>query len=132
MTNPTRKEIIDAHKALGELCRLAENPPLFVFKDPHKIDELRQTMLKALPAHPTMAEIEWDDDKHYLAEAEQIFYGTVIMLGLNENGSVVFITPNSREVNYSTAYPDSVTPTGKRYTLTEALRTHRSAEKNPD
>ncbi len=63
--------------------------------------------------------MEWDNDKHYLAEAEQIFYGTVIMLGINENGSVIFLTPNSCQVKYDTAYPGSLTLTGSRYILTE-------------
>lgn len=130
MTNPTREDIIYAHKTLEYLIKNLYDIPLEEAKHTTSYERLA----KFLPPRPqlTMDEIEWENDKHYLAEAEQCKYGKVIMLGLNENGSVVFITPNSREVNYSTAYPDSVTPTGKRYTLTEALRTHRSAEKNPN
>lgn len=122
MTNPTRQETTDAHKALGRLCHLADNPPLFVFKDPHEVSELRQTILKALPTNlkPTMDEIEWDDDKHYLAEAEHPDYGKVIMVNLlahSERISVLFRA--DVDVCQPHVLRKDLTPTGRRYTLTE-------------
>lgn len=119
MTNPTHQQIITAYESLRELCRLADNPPLFVFKDPHKISELRQSILAALPLQPTMDEVEWDDDKHFLAEAEQCKYGKVIMLGLDETGFIEFFIPRLGENRYGRVHPDTLTPTGKRYTPTE-------------
>ena len=66
-----------------------------------------------------MAEIEWDDDKHYLAEAEHDVYGQVIMLGLDAGGLIEFIIPSRRDFRCDTDRPGNLTPTGKRYTLTE-------------
>lgn len=121
MTNPTRAQILNAHEALEELKNVALSAADFC-GDTEKYLAWKSEIIAALPPKPcpTMADVEWDDDKHYLAEAEQIFYGTVIMLGINENGSVIFLTPNSCQVKYDTAYPESLTPTGRRYTLTEA------------
>ena len=64
MTNPTHQEIIAAHEALDTLCRETG------VKTP--VNALKWLILKALPPkpHPTMAEIEWNDDEHFLAEAE--------------------------------------------------------------
>lgn len=127
MTNPTHQQITNAHEALRELCRLADNPPLFVFKDPHKISELRQTILAALPLQPTMAEVEWEDDKHYLAEAEHPAYGKVIMIepyesnlvDVYEDSVIKVLIPTQCKHKAEWAHRNDLTPTGKRYTLME-------------
>jgi len=90
MSNPTRQETINTHETVNVL------PP---------------------ESQPTMAEIKWDDNKHCLAEAIHEYRGRVVMLTVTKNcgikcrkkgGSHVFIVP-----------PYFLTPTGKRYTLTE-------------
>ena len=121
MPNPTRQEIIDAHEALDCLTYLAESFALSVSGDRDDIKKLQQTTLAALPTkpQPTMAEVEWDDDKHYLAEAKHDIHGQVIMLGLDAGGLIEFIIPSLRDYRRDADQPDTLTPTGKRYTLTE-------------
>ena len=69
---------------------------------------------------PTMAEVEWDDDKHYLAEAEHPEYGKVIMFGKNFFfGHIRIMRTKEKGALWIFAEPESLTLTGKRYTLTE-------------
>lgn len=113
MPNPTRQQIINAHDALDTLYkRAAEVAPN---------SALKTYVLAALPPRPqpTMAEIKWDDEKHYLAEAEHQYCGEVIMLGPDEGGLIEFFVPKLRASRYDAAYPGSLTLTGRRYTLTE-------------
>ena len=120
MPNPTRQEIIDANNALAALVCVA----LSNTADPDEKDWIR-TIARALTAalppkpQPTMAEVEWDDEKHFLAEAEQSKYGQVIMLALDGTGFIEFFIPRLGEYRYGAVLPDTLTPTGKRYTLTE-------------
>ena len=79
MPNPTRQDIIDAHDALAELRALVEsNPPRH---DTHA-EKLESRIFAALPPlpQPTMADVVWDEDKYFLAEAEHYKYGKVVML----------------------------------------------------
>ena len=110
MPNPTRQEIIDAYETLETLC--ARLPATRAAKE---------SILKALPPRPrpTMAEIEWDDDEHYLAEAEHSQFGKVIMLGLNAYSLIDFIAPERYASRFKDTHPANLTLTGKRYTLTE-------------
>lgn len=116
MPNPTRLDIIEALDALERL----ENAAWQGGAD-WQSELWRNKVIKVIPAppRPTMAEVEWDDDKHYLAEAEQEFYGNVIMLGLANDGFIRFFIPNSSEQHFTMANPKTLTPTGRRYTLTE-------------
>ena len=41
------------------------------------------------------------------------------MLGLGEDGLIEFFIPKAYACRYEVAQPESLTPTGKRYTLTE-------------
>lgn len=112
MTNPTRQEIISAHEALETLCvRASEETPAYAMKS---------LILAALPPkpQPTMAEVEWEDDLHYLAEAMDRFGTTVLMLGETGGGNIRCIVP-VRRLHEQLTPPDNLTPTGKRYTLTE-------------
>ena len=120
MTNPTRQQIINAHEALEELKNVALSAADFC-GDTENYLAWKSEILAALPPRPrpTMAEIKWDDEKHYLAEAEQEFYGNVIMLGLANDGFIRFFIPNSSEQHFTVANPKTLTPTGRRYTLTE-------------
>lgn len=122
MTNPTRQEIIDAHEALSDLTYLADKYITSTLGGLDETRKLRQSILAALPPkpQPTMAEVEWDDDKHYLAEAEHVDWGKVVMLYYDGQSNRIQYFCKLDEPNmvvYSD--PANLTPTGKRYTLTE-------------
>ena len=111
MPNPTRQEITEAYDALEKLCKRLP-----------ATRAAEEFILKALPPKPllTMDEVEWDDELHYLAEAEHPEYGKVIMLRPNLIGGKVRIFFEKDGVIYSPlALAKNLTPTGKRYTLTE-------------
>lgn len=120
MPNPTRQQIINAHEALEELKNVALSAADFC-GDTENYLAWKSEILAALPPKPalTMNEIEWDDDKHYLAEAEHLQFGKVIMLGLNVYDQIDFIAPSRYASRYKDAPLEDLTPTGKRYTLTE-------------
>ena len=118
MTTPTRQEIKAAHESLDLLCvSLFNNPDTRL----EKLAAAQTAIEKVLPPKPlpTMAEIEWDDDKHYLAEAEHPDFGKVIMLGLNAYSLIDFFAPERYASRFKDTSPENLTPTGKRYTLTE-------------
>lgn len=119
MTQPTRQEILDAHDALAELRALVEsNPPRH---DTHA-EKLESRIFAALPPlpQPTMAEVEWDDEKHYLAEAEHPDFGKVIMLYKDPYSTAVHtFAKTGYGHDLPSVPPKTLTPTGKRYTLTE-------------
>lgn len=108
MSEPTRQEIINAHDALEALCKCLTGTRA-----------AKETILRALPPcpRPTMAEVEWDDDKHYLAEAEHEYQGAVTMLAKNTYGWVLCFRRGGHEV--FTADPRLLTLISRRYTLTE-------------
>lgn len=113
MPNPTRQEIIDAHNALDALYkRAAEVAPN---------SALKTYVLKALPPkpRPTMAEVEWDDDKHYLAEAEHDSLGKVVMIHPAPDTRIRCLRKCHGPYRVYNLIPAHLTPTGKRYTLTE-------------
>ena len=119
MSNPTRQEILAAHNAILDLQYLAEDS---LQSDTSTIRTLGEHIVAALPPkpQPTMAEIEWDDDKHYLAEAEHPDYGKVIMVNLlahSERISVLFRA--DVDVCQPHVLRKDLTPTGRRHTLTE-------------
>lgn len=121
MPNPTRAQILNAHEALEELKNVALNAADFC-GDKDKFLMWKNEILAALPPkpQPTMAEVEWDDDKHYLAEAEHPDFGKVIMLGYDPLSGLIRITrPKENGALWQTVEPGTLTPTGKRYTLTE-------------
>lgn len=121
MTNPTRQEIIDAHYALEHLEYVARKSAEST-EEKDYCTRKRNLILQALPPipQPTMADIEWDDDKHYLGEAEHPDWGKVIMLGYGPLSGLIRITRTKENgALWQTAEPGTLTPTGKRYTLTE-------------
>lgn len=112
MTNHTRRQIIAAYEALDALCARAG-------KETNAA--LKIHILSALPPkpRPTMAEIEWDNERHYLAEAETGKGLKAIMLHpVPDMGILCLQKANGthRPYYFKTDY---LTPTGKRYTLTE-------------
>ena len=121
MSNPTRQEIIDAHNAAEKLAKLAARQVSYA-TDEEIANSWKKQILAALPPkpQPTMAEVEWDDDKHYLAEAENPAWGKVLMLGMSHDSKEVTALIKTDKVVYLPGLPpQSLTPTGKRYTLTE-------------
>lgn len=119
MPNPTRAQILNAHEALEELKNVALSAADFC-GDTEKYLAWKSEIIAALPPkpRPTMAEVEWDDDKHYLAEAMDRFGTTVLMLGETDGGNIRCIVPVKR-LHEQLTPPDNLTPTGKRYTITE-------------
>lgn len=115
MTTPTRQEIIDAYKALEELYDWALE---WAGTRAHSRYGAIRDVLPPKP-QPTMADVEWDDDKYYLAEAEHKSCGKVIMLGPDEEGLIEFFIPKACASRYDAAYPGSLTLTGRRYELAE-------------
>lgn len=121
MTDPTRQEILDAYSALEELKNVALSAADFC-GDTEKFLMWKNEILKALPPkpQPTMAEIEWDDEKHRFAEAEYPTYGNVIMLdNTTNNEGIKVLFKGNDGFHFSYIYPESLTPTGRRYTLKE-------------
>ncbi|MEJ4093756.1 hypothetical protein [Corynebacterium accolens] len=119
MPNPTRQEILEAHEALEKLKNVALSAADFC-GDTEKFLMWKNEILKALPPkpQPTMAEIEWDDNEHFLAEAEHPDWGKVAML--RESGLIIFVQPIEKKIgDIQVARVEELTPTGKRYTLTE-------------
>ncbi|CQD05061.1 conserved hypothetical protein [Corynebacterium striatum] len=112
MPNPTRQEIIEAYRELDMLLGFYDD------RNPKRVPECRAIIEKALPPRPqpTMADVEWDDDEHYLAEAEYPYHGRVIMLS-EKDGWIKYF--DERERKAYDVLARALTPTGKRYTLTE-------------
>lgn len=117
MTNSTRQQIIDAYDALEELRANA------LEQEGMRANDQYRAVLEALPPKPdlTMADVEWDDDKHYLAEAEHAIWGKVIMLFRDVDEGNIFVKTQSKEdQRFVYGTPEYLTPTGKRYTLAAA------------
>ena len=120
MSNPTRQEIIDAYTAVTTLARLAEEFTPVRVEEHKEINDLHLAVRAALPPRPrpTMAEVEWDDNKHYLAEAESESGVKVVMLSQNDDFIRCIQPPNAGDVVIGVPSED-LTPTGRRYTPTE-------------
>ena len=122
MPNPTRQEIIDAYTAVTTLARLAEEFTPVRVEEHKEINDLHLAVRAALPTlpRPTMAEVEWNDDEHFLAEAEDESCSSVIMLQQSkETGNIQAILKGTIKSYLIYQRPEHLTPTGKRYTLTE-------------
>lgn len=116
MTNPTRDQILRAHNALTNVCNLVE------IRAGYRPTEYEQVIRAALPPEPqpTMADVEWDDDKHHFAEAEHPIYGKVIMLFQSQNtGNIYFTYRSGGEQCHVYSIPADLAPTGRRYELKE-------------
>ena len=120
MPNPTRQEIVDAYTAVTTLARLAEEFTPVRVEEHKEINDLHLAVRAALPTKPkpTMAEVEWDDKKHYLAEAESEIGVKVVMLSQNDDFIRCIQPPNAGDVVIGVPSED-LTPTGRRYTPTE-------------
>lgn len=120
MTTPTRQEIIDANNALAALVCVA----LSNTADPDEKDWIRtiaRELTAALPPmpRPTMADVNWVHSKHFLAEAEHPTYGNTVLIQDTGDGLIQCIVNYEGNTFLFRAYSHNLTPTGKRYTLTE-------------
>lgn len=125
MTHPTRQEIIDAHDALDGLVYTARNAAEDEVEE-RFIAARKALILKALPPKPapTMAEFEWDDDQHYLAEAKHVdpHYGLVTLIQETwERGirNIRCMVNRGGETFIFLTLPENLTPTGRCYKLAE-------------
>lgn len=120
MTTPNRDQIIRAHEALERLERAAWKGSENEYEEMYH-SQSKDIILSILPPKPapTMDEIEWDDDKHFLAEANHPSWGRSAMLGLDKDGWIKVISWDEDEPAMHSAIPCYLVPTGKRYTLAE-------------
>lgn len=120
MSSTARQEIIDAHEALSNLAAFASR----YAEDMVEMNQTlgwNETIKAALPPkpQPTMAEVEWDDDKHYLAEAEHPVWGNVVMLNYDTDRAKIQYICYEKPGRTGFASPENLTPTGYQCTLKE-------------
>lgn len=117
MSQPTREEIICAHETLGYLCDCLEMGYTF---GPATIKASKNAIEKALLPKPkrTMAETRWDNEEHYLAEAETESGVKVVMLSQNGDFIRCIQPPNAGDVVIGLP-SEELTPTGRHYTPTQ-------------
>ena len=120
MTEPTRKEIVEAHDALNSLYRTLQYD---LKTDVIALNTAIKAIVRVMPPKPTltMADVVWNDEEHFLAEAKIKNGPLVAMIGKDQEQ---WITCIPIETDYSllckrTEFEGYLTPTGKRYTLTE-------------
>lgn len=112
MTDLTRQEIIDAQLARqwaewNKSCEVS-SPEI----------QAAANFILAHTTPPTMADVEWDDELHYLAEAEHPDWGKVVMLYEFDEFISCMQTSDGPKVALSDT-KENFTPTGRRYELTE-------------
>ena len=112
MIKPTRQEIIDAQLARqwaewNKSCEVS-SPEI----------QAAANFILAHTTPPTMADVEWDDELHYLAEAEHSEEGKVTMMATSTGcREIYYLIPGSRFLGIDS--PNKLTPTGRRYVLQE-------------
>lgn len=107
----------DTERLASQVAKAVKNAPngMFTLKVIAAADHILSTTTP-----PTMADVEWDDDKHCLREAEHPEYGKVIMLShINYCNQIAVLWSGSRKFIDLCVVPEDLTPTGRRYTLTE-------------
>lgn len=122
MSTPDRQQILDAWETMDWLKSLIKPESGTIQGDKDRLLHAIQDLADALPPkpRPTMAEVEWDNDKHRFAEAENPDHGEVIMLNVSQiSGKVRIFFNQYGEFYLGYASPENLTPTGRRYTLTE-------------
>lgn len=121
MTDSNRQEAIAAHNALAALVCFGQVHSV----GPEEAEWIKikgKEVAAVLPPRPqpTMAEVEWDDDIHYLAEAEHPDYGLVIMLSEGVEPGIIHVMHCGDKVDSVYQVSDEcLAPTGRRYTLTD-------------
>ena len=116
MSTPTRKQIHDAHEALETLTDTC-------IHSSEQAEELRDLVRLVLPPipQPTMADVAWNDEKHFLAEAKTKNGPLVAMIGKRQDQWITCIPIETYPslLHMRTEFEGYLTLTGKRYTLTE-------------
>jgi len=114
MSQPTREEITHAHDALNHLCNCLE---MGLRMGATTINANKSVIEKALLPKPkrTMAETQWDNEEHYLAEAETEDGIKVVMLSQNRGFIRCIQPPNAGDVVIGLPR-EELTPTGRYYT----------------
>lgn len=117
MSQPTHEEIIRAHETLNHLCDCLEMGWKI---GATTINDSKSVIEKALLPKPkrTMAETRWDDEQHYLAEAETESGVKVVMLSQNGDFIRCIQPPNAGDVVIGLPR-EELTPTGRHYTPTQ-------------
>ena len=118
MSQPTREEIIRAHETLNNLCAYLR---MGWRVRPANIKDSKDIIKKALLPKPkaTMAETRWDDEHHYLAEAESENGVKVVMLSQNGDFIRCIQPPNAGDVVIGLPR-EELTPTGRHYIPTHS------------
>lgn len=112
MIDPTRQEIIDAQLARqwaewNKSCEVS-SPEI----------QAAANFILAHTTPPTMADVEWDDELHYLAEAEHPNWGKVVMLYEFDEFISFMQTSDGPKIARGDV-KERFTPTGRRYVLQE-------------
>lgn len=115
-----KADIINAHSALDELQHLTLKNAKQDSEE-YEVKVYTENIRIALPPKPvpTMADIEWDDEKHFLAEAEHPDYGCVIMLDEVQHEYILVIESHDNLIKATYVLSEDLTPTGRRYTPTD-------------
>lgn len=114
MPDPTRQEIIDAQLARqwaewNKSCEVS-SPEI----------QAAANFILAHTTPPTMADIDWDEGKHFLAEAEHSEYGKVVMVSkTHDTEEIYYLRWGATGRLMALDSPDKLTPTGRRYVLQE-------------
>lgn len=116
----SKADIIDIHSALDELRHLALKSAKQDSEE-YEVKVYTENIRMALPPKPvpTMADIEWDDEKHFLAEAEHPDYGNVIMIDEVQHEHILVIESHDNLIKATYVLSEDLTPTGRRYTITD-------------
>ena len=82
------------------------------------------------PDPPSMADVEWRDEEHYLAGANDYEGNEVVMLS-EIDGNIRVCDVDNLGVKFVTAleHPTNLTPNGKRYALTMLEELHDQEER---
>lgn len=117
MSQPTRQDIIRAHETLNHLCNCLE---MGLRMGANTINASKSVIEKAMLPKPkaTMAEIRWDNEGHYLAEAETENGVKVVMLSQSGDFIRCIQPPNAGDVVIGLP-KEELTPTGRYYTPTQ-------------
>ena len=76
----------------------------------------------ATTTRPTMADAEWDQEKHYLAGADYDHGDPCVMIRSKFGGDIWAIDPSLQAMFFFPAH--ELTPNGKRYELVELSLIH--------
>lgn len=120
MSNPTRQEIIDAHKALDALD-LAAWTTAEDWDDIELSGLWKSQILKALPPKPrqTMFGVDWEHDKHFLAIAEDTRDNDRYIMLFPETSARILCIVEGHYRCTESVLCEFLVPTGERYELKE-------------